>query len=127
MTLISFRISWFKKEASVGAHLMMIGLNMWQPILIKCNSRFTFGMYNINPISIQIKPIMIAAASWPTFAVLPIILRRIMSVKANIRVYPRCKPLLSIRITYRIYKYYTLIKLFNNLVGLCRYIIISRK
>ena len=66
-------LTWLEEESGVRAHFMVIGIQVWLPLVNPGNSPLCFRQLNRNVIPVEIEPIVVSAASWPGFILFEIV------------------------------------------------------
>jgi hypothetical protein len=56
-----------KKEGAVGAHLVEIQVHVGKPTLEYTNANSGFGMLYRQPVTVEVKPVVVGASSRPSF------------------------------------------------------------
>ena len=99
--IITCFLTWIKIKTGVGPHFMMICLHIRAPFVEEVHPVSGLWKCSKEPISVQIKPIVIGSAAWPDFIVFSII--GISNWwKGFVHIGPVGMAISSIRINYRI-------------------------
>ena len=61
-----------EEKSSIGTHLMVIRKNIGSPFVKHPNAPLTFRMLNRQPVSVEVKPVMICTSTGPYLPILPI-------------------------------------------------------
>lgn len=97
------RFGGLKKVGAVGAHFVVIGNNVGQPLVKEGHTVLAFNLRQRQPVSVQVEPIVVSAAAGPHF-----LMFRVQWVGygwgASPGVDPIGMPVAAIGVEYRFYK-----------------------